>query len=314
MTLEQHNIPSIILLLTQFFERSEVAECRKSLQRHESGYTWLSLQGAQSKRINRRGCAQLPVSGWGCPPQGLMHMQLSKIFSPWGALHYFDITLTVKTEEDLVIHTAACHSVSDERPYPRQPAAFPPAHPLWAPRTEPAAGEGGRSPARAPLRSTGSLGITRARPVPGPGGALSSRSVSHFLSSLVARTGSPIHSRHWKGTDRGTCQSSNRTTFPALSGTAAPLQFGPMEIPFFFPFACTPVFEEMDSASLQWGPQLDLASCIWKNLRRLTAETQPQKRKKMPVKICSLNWSLLYFSGSYSHCPCQTHSRIYFKK
>lgn len=39
MRLEQHNIPSITPLLTVLFERSKAAECRKSLQRSESGYT-----------------------------------------------------------------------------------------------------------------------------------------------------------------------------------------------------------------------------------------------------------------------------------
>lgn len=28
------------------------------------------------------------------------------LLSPWGALHYFDITFTVKTEQELVIHIA----------------------------------------------------------------------------------------------------------------------------------------------------------------------------------------------------------------
>lgn len=68
---------------------------------------WLSFQDPQSKWIKHLRYAQQPVSGWGWMWEVLMHKHLS--ISPslsWVALCYFDITLTVKTEQELVIHTA----------------------------------------------------------------------------------------------------------------------------------------------------------------------------------------------------------------
>lgn len=136
--------------------------------------------------------------GLRCLSEGLMHMQLSKICSPWGALHYFDISFTVKTEQDLVIHIATCHSnLSDELPSAlSSPANCVPTR-SGALGMERPVGEGGCSDT-ALIRSTDprTLCITHARPVPRGRMDFASCSAAHFSPSVVVRRDSPTHSRH----------------------------------------------------------------------------------------------------------------------
>lgn len=203
-TLEQHNIPSIILLLTQFFRK-----IRSSWMQKKPPETWKRLHltfiaGCAAKANQTPGMCRAACVGLRRPSEGLMHMQLSKICSPWGALHYFDISFTVKTEQELAIHIATCHSnLSDELPS----ALSSPANCVPT-RMEPSEGSGGRGRRRLrhspdPLHwPQDALHHPR---TPGARGRMdfASRSASHFSSSGVVRRDSSTHSRHWKGrTDR----------------------------------------------------------------------------------------------------------------